>query len=77
MSIEREEFLAHVGYIRADIQQLVARLDELNGRTRDVEGKIAVLQAQAPAHGSAAAWGGGIGGLVVGAIEGARWLWGK
>jgi hypothetical protein len=40
--LSREEFLAHVGYLREDIAGVHDRLDTLNGRTRKVESLTAV-----------------------------------
>lgn len=42
--IEREEFYEAIRTVRADIQGVHDRLDMLNGRTRQAEQKIAVLE---------------------------------
>lgn len=73
MELSREEFIAHIELVRADVKATHERLDTLNDRTRKVEQAIAVLEDR----GHPAAWGGGIGGLIVGVIEGARWMLGK
>lgn len=36
--LNRDEFLAHVGYVREDIQQVAVKVDVINGRLRKVEG---------------------------------------
>lgn len=74
--IERDEFREYMALIREDIAGLGTRLDTLNGRTRDNEQDIAVLKDRA-GHGLAAAWGGGIVGVIVGAAEALRWWFGK
>lgn len=44
MSDLNREVLEHIGYVRDDIKEVNARLDTLNGRTRTVENKVAVLE---------------------------------
>lgn len=71
--LTREEFISHVELLRGDVRGVQDRLDELNGRTRATEQKLAVLEDR----GHPAAWGGGIGGIIVAIIEGARWMIGR
>lgn len=54
-------------------RQITERLDLINGRTRDLERKTAVLEDRSMRSGLAAAWGGGIGGGIVGLIEVLKW----
>lgn len=68
--LSREVFLAHMDPLRADVAAVKEHLDKLNGRTRDAELKLAVLEDR----GHPGAWGGGLGALVVGLVEGIRWL---
>ena len=68
--LTKDEFLAHVTYIREDIAAVHARLDTLNGRTRTLETAVAVLQdrsSEAKATGRAAGAGAGavIGGILI------------
>jgi hypothetical protein len=46
MALERDEFEAWMGLLRGDIKGVHERLDGLNGRTRTVESKVAVLESQ-------------------------------
>ena len=73
MPLERDEFHVWMETLRADIRGVHSRLDDLNGRTRDAEQKVAVLEDR----GHPAAWGGGLGALAVGLVEGIRWMLGK
>ena len=73
MDLSREEFIAHIELVRGDVKATHERLATLNDRTRKVEQAIAVLEDR----GHPAAWGGGIGGLMVGLVEGVRWMLGK
>lgn len=71
--LSRDEFTRWMETLQEDIRGVHDRLDKLNDRTRTAEQRIAVLDDRAgPAR--AAAWGGGIGGLMVGVIEGLKWL---
>lgn len=71
--LSREEFIAHIDLVRSDVKATHERLDTLNDRTRKAEQAIAVLVDR----GHPAAWGGGIGGLMVGLLEGVRWMLGR
>ena len=71
-ALERDEFLTHVNYIRADLTEVNIRLDALNGRTRQTERKIAVLEdraeticteAKSAGRLTAGKWGAGIAAL--------------
>ena len=67
-------------YERLDrgFDQINARLDVMNGRVREAETDIAVLNvAKGQGHGIAAAVGGGLGGVVVAVAEAARWFFGR
>lgn len=76
--ISRDEFHAWMEDIKAGIHGIHSRLDALNGRTRSAEQDIAVLRDRSNiSKGSAAAWGGGISGLVVGLVEIVKWFTGK
>lgn len=75
--LSRAEFLAHMGYVRQDLAEVKDHLAQLNGRTREVETKIAILEVAEPQASKAAAWGGGVGGVIVGVAEAARWIFGK
>lgn len=44
MDLSRDEFLTHINLLRGDIRGVHDRLDDLNGRTRQTEQDIAVLQ---------------------------------
>ena len=59
--------------MRGKFAETHALLDKINGRVMQHETDIAVIKAKG--GGSAAAWGGGIGGVVVGILEGIRWIW--
>ena len=50
-----------------------ARLDRLSGAIGDHATELAVLKDRA----HPAAWGGGIGGLMVGLVESVRWMLGR
>lgn len=75
MPIDADEFQRWMVLLRTDMKDIGDRLDLLNGRTRDTETAIAVLQDRS-ANGIAAAWGGGVAGVIVGLIEGLRWVLG-
>ena len=79
MPVESDEFHRWMQVLRDDIAGVSGRLDVLNGRTRDAEQKIAVLESQTPDDGStkAAAWGGGMASVIMGLGEALRWLMGK
>lgn len=68
--LTEKEFLAHFGPLLKSVEAIEEHLDRLNGRTRDAELKLAVLEDR----GHPGAWGGGLGALVVGLVEGIRWL---
>lgn len=73
--ISRDELILHLNLIRGDIAGVHDRLDALNGRTRTTEQTLAVLQERIPGGPKqAAAWGGGIAGVVVAITEVARWF---
>lgn len=69
--LTREEFLVHIDYIRSDIKGVNQRLDDLNGRTRTTENKIAVLEERTadtpPSSRKQIAGFGTLGGLLSGA----------
>lgn len=69
--ISREELDRLYHTLDAGFSGVHERLDELNGRTRTAERKIAVLEDR----GHPAAWGGGIGGALVAVVEGLKLLW--
>lgn len=71
--LSKSDFLIHIELVREDVKATHERLDTLNDRTRKVEQAIAVLEDR----GHPAAWGGGIGGLMVGVVEGVRWMLGR
>ena len=76
--LTHQEFERWMSLIRADIREVHDRLDVLNGRTRSVEQKIAVLEDRSDAQkATAAGWGAAVGGAIVGAVEMIRWLSGK
>lgn len=55
-----------------------SRLDRMNGRVGTTEQAIAVLKDRSEGSKSAAAaWGGGIGAVIVAVVEAVRWLVGK
>ncbi len=68
--LSREEFVAHMQPLQASMTAIKDHLDTLNGRTRDSELKLAVLEDR----GHPGAWGGGIGALIVGLVEAIRWF---
>jgi hypothetical protein len=72
MAIEREEFESWMNVLRSDIRGVHERLDGLNGRTRQAEQAIAVLQSQAtkdPAARYSAI------GAAAAALAGGIWTW--
>lgn len=69
--ISREELERLYHTLDAGFTGVHSRLDELNGRTRAAESKIAVLEDR----GHPAAWGGGVGALIVSVLEGIKLLW--
>lgn len=71
--ISREELDRLYQTLDAGFSGVHSRLDELNGRTRKAENAIAILEDR----GHPAAWGGGLGAVIVGIVEGARWMLGK
>ena len=79
--LSRDEFIRHIDYVRADINEVKDHLDRLNGRTRTVESQLAVLEHQVehldPPTGKAAAWGGGVAGVFMAAGEVIKWFFGK
>jgi mevalonate kinase len=78
-----EEMPVWVQVLREDIRGIHDRLDTLNGRTRSVEVKVAVLEDRAEQaaktaiqmNGKAtkATWGAGLGGAFVVALEVVKW----
>lgn len=73
-----EPVLIHLEYLREGVDGINARLDALNGRTRQTEMDIAVLRdradgserAVAAAKASGAKWGAGLGALLAALIAG-------
>lgn len=74
--LSREEFLAHIDYVRHDIAEVKEHVTRLNGRTGDLELDIAVLKGRL-GTGPAVVWGSGAAGAVVGFIETVKWWLGK
>jgi hypothetical protein len=74
--VSQAEFQRWMERLHSEVQGVNARLDVLNGRTRQNETDIAVLKDRS-AGGSAAAWGGGIGAVVVAVAESLRWYFGS
>lgn len=72
MALDREEFREAVRLIREDVKGVNDRLDALNGRTREAEQQIAVLEERTSAR-AAALLGGGVGGVVIAAVEAVKW----
>lgn len=68
--LSRDEFLAHIGYIRDDIAGVHQRLDVLNGRTRATETAIVVLQTEAAAAEKAGQKAGRTAGAIAGSVIG-------
>ena len=81
--LSRDDFLLHIGYLREDIGKVQSHLSMLNSRTYKAESDIALLQATSAAtlpprsKASSAAWSGGVGGIVIGMVEAARWWFSK
>lgn len=73
--------LVELRYLRAGVDGINARLDGLNGRVRENEIDIAVLQDRAAqtkseARASAAKWGAGLGAFVAALVAGLTQLFG-
>lgn len=65
LAAERHQaVLAAIGDLKGDIAGTHERLDDLNGRTRAVETKVAVLEERSPSK-QGGLWG-SIGGLLAG-----------
>lgn len=83
--IDRDEFITHMQLLHKGQDGIIAHLDVLNGRTRENEKAIAVLQARATVqedrptgtHTVGAIVGGGISAIVIGAAELAKWWFAK
>lgn len=80
--LTREEFLVHVGYLSKNLEDIKEHLATLNGKTQKNTMDIAVLQDRdsedrREAKSAGAVWGGGVGAVLVGAFETAKWLLGK
>lgn len=71
--ISREELDRLYHTLEVGFSGVHSRLDRLNGQVGKHEAQIAVLEDR----GHPAAWGGGIGGLLVAVVEGAKWMIGK
>ena len=71
--LSREEFLAHIGYIREDIAGVNDRLDNLNGQTRRHGEKIAVLEDARAEAKKAGIVSGATAGTFVGGVVWAIW----
>jgi hypothetical protein len=67
MALEREEFKSWMELLRNDIAGVHERLDELNGRTRVVENKVAVLEDRGSRDTTARVQG--LGGIVASAAS--------
>ena len=74
--ISREEFQRLYDTIDDGFRGVHVRLDRMNGRIGTAETDIAVLQEKSSAARSAA-WGGGIGGVMIGLVESVKWLMGR
>ena len=73
--LSHQEFERWMQMLRADIREVHDRLDVLNGRTRTTEQKIAVLEDRSDtSRTTAAGWGAGVSGVIVGVVETIRWL---
>lgn len=71
MDVQRDEFERWMNLIRDDIQEIHARLDELNGRTRTNETHIAVLTDRGTHEDREARRSGMRGGAIIAAIAAA------
>ena len=76
--ITRAEFEARISRLDAAVErgfdQVLGRLDQLNGRVRDTEQRVAVLEDRdgrdlQAARMSAARWGGGIAAIIAGIVS--------
>ena len=63
--LTKDEFLAHMGPIREDIQELVKLFREQHGRVSKAETRIAVLEDRSPGRVSA-----GVSAIVSGVMTG-------
>lgn len=66
MPVDRDEFQAGIQLVLSSIDKVNDRLDELNGRTRQAEINIGVLQDRSQ---RATLWSMGAAGGIVGAYE--------
>ena len=76
-SLSRDEFVSHIGLVRADLHELKDHLLRLNDRTGESERDIAVLKDRACTRGRAAWVGGGLAGSMIGLMEAVKWWLGK
>jgi tetrahydromethanopterin S-methyltransferase subunit G len=74
MPIDQQDFDRWMQVLRDDIQGVHDRLDTINGRVRTTEQDVAVLHERTGGHGTAAAVGGGIAGVIYGAVEVVKWF---
>jgi hypothetical protein len=74
--IKNDEFQRWMNQLARQIDGVNDRLDELNGRTRASEQKIAVLEDRS-AGGKSAAWGGGVAGVLISIVEIIKWVSGR
>ena len=73
MPLEREEFKTWMELLREDVRGVQDRLDVLNGRTRETEQAVAVLQDRAGGAKVAA----GVSAGVIAIAEAVKWVFGK
>lgn len=64
--LSRDEFLAHIGPMQADIAEMIRLQREANGRMGKAEVRLAILEDRSPGRVGAAA--GGIGALIIAAL---------
>lgn len=62
--VTREELIAHLDPLRADVREVVDLLREQNSRISKSETKIAILEDRQPPARTAAVWGSGAGAFV-------------
>lgn len=51
--LNKDEFLAHIGYVREDIAEMKLLQKEANGRTSTLESRVSVLEDRSPGRVSA------------------------
>lgn len=75
--LTREEFLPHMDALHTSIGDVQTSVDRIDGRLRQAEQKLAVLDDRAMPARTAALWGSGTSGFVVALIESVKWMLGK